>query len=78
MKHITRVAVAFLTITLAASAADHVLSLFDTVTKSARVGNGLACSLPRSLYLSAFITRGLNMGDLVVCPFGRLAGLIPL
>jgi hypothetical protein len=78
MKHITRVAVAFLTITLAASAADHVLSLFDTVAKSARLGNGLVCSLPPGLYLRAFITRGLRMGDLVVCPFGRLAGPIPL
>ena len=78
MRRITKVAVAFLTITLEASATGRVLSLFDTVTISARLGNGLACSLPRSLYLSAFITRGLNMGDLVVCPFGRLAGLIPL
>jgi hypothetical protein len=78
MRHITKVAVAFLTITLEASATGHVLSLFDTVTISARLGNGLACSLPPSLYLRAFITRGLNMGDLVVCPFGGLAGLIPL
>lgn len=78
MRHITRVAVAFLTITLAASAADHVLSLFDTGTISTRLGNGLACSLPAGLYLRAFITRGLRMGDLVVCPFSRLAGPIPL
>ena len=77
MRHMTRVAVTFLTITLAASAADHVLSLFDTVTKSARVGNGLACSLPPGSYLTSFITRRLRMGDLVVCPFGRLTGPIP-
>jgi hypothetical protein len=70
MRHITKVALALLTITLATSAADHVLSFFDTVTISARLGNGLACSLPPRLYLRAFITRGLRMGDFVDCPFG--------
>jgi hypothetical protein len=76
MRRITKLAVAFLTITLEALGAGHV-RLFDTVTISTRLGDGLACSLPPGFYLRAFITRGLRMGDLVVCPFGGLAGPIP-